>query len=160
MVVVRALAPDEWRQLRSIRLSALRHDPTAFARTHGEEAQYDSQRWRDRAVGGPMSQNFVAVENERFVGLVGAHRPAADGPTELVSMWVSPQTRGRGVGRSLVEAVVGWAQQFDPQVVELWVTNGNVGAIGLYQSCGFRITDEVKPSPADPCRSETRMRRA
>lgn len=158
MVVVRPLAPDEWRELRSIRLAALSHDPTAFARTHGEEADDGSERWRDRAAGGPMSQNFVAVEADRFIGLVGAFRPD-DGPTELVSMWVSPEARGRGVGRRLVEAVVAWAQRFDHSSVELWVTNGNRAAIGLYESCGFRIVDDVTPSAADPCRDETRMRR-
>lgn len=159
MVVVRALAPDEWRQLRSIRLAALHHDPTAFARTHEEEAGYESERWQGRAAGGPDNQNFVATEGDVFVGLVAAHRPTSEGPTELVSMWVSPEVRGRGVGRLLVEAVISWAADFDPPSVELWVTNGNRPAIGLYESCGFSVTEDVQPSPADPCREETRMRR-
>lgn len=160
MVVVRAVAPDEWRPLRAIRLAALRQDPTAFARTHGEVEQYDSELWKGRAAGGPTSRSFVAVEADRFVGLVAAHRPSADGPTELVSMWVSPEARGRGVGRALVEVVLVWAERFEPPSVELWVTNGNDAAIGLYRACGFDVTEDVKPSPADPCRFETRMRRA
>lgn len=162
MVVVRELASDEWRQLRSTRLAALRQDPTAFARTHDEESQYGDEHWRARAAGGPASQSFVAIDADRFVGLVGAYRPTAEGPVELVSMWVSPEARGRGVGRLLVEAVLEWADRFDPvpPSVELWVTNGNDVAVDLYRSCGFAVTDEVTPSPADPCRYETRMRRS
>jgi GNAT superfamily N-acetyltransferase len=102
----------------------------------------------------------VAVLNDEFVGLCGAHLPVPGEPVELVSMWTAPAARGHGVGRSLVEAVLEWVTKHDPPAVELWVTRGNEPAVRLYQACGFDLTDETTPSPADPCREELRMCRS
>lgn len=156
---MRRIDPGEGERLREIRLHALATDPTAFARTHGEELAYERGYWDMRAAGTETSQTFVAVDAGRFVGLVAGFEPAAGKPIELVSMWVAPSARGRGIGRLLVEAVVDWAVTRKPPAVELFVTRGNDAAIELYRSCGFEPTTEVQVSPADPCREELRMRR-
>ena len=158
MVTVRPIDPSEADALRSIRLAALAADPTAFGRTHDEEAAYDDDHWRMRAAGSPSSQMFVAVDGE-FIGLVGAYQEAPDERVELVSMWTSPAARRRGVGHRLVRSVLDWAEERHAPSVELWVTRGNDGALALYRACGFEVTGEVEPSPADPCREEIRMRR-
>ncbi len=158
MVTVRPIDPSEADALRSIRLAALATDPTAFGRTYDEEAAYDDAHWRMRAAGSPTSQTFVAVDGD-VIGLVGAYQEAPGERVELVSMWMAPAARRRGVGRQLVEIVLEWADERHPPSVELWVTRGNDGALALYRSCGFEVTGEVEPSLADPCREEIRMRR-
>ena len=159
MVIVRRVRANEAEELRAIRLAALEADPTAFGRTHAEEVAYDTQHWRMRAAGSDTSQTFVAVDGGVFVGLVGGYQTGPGEAVELVSMWTSQAARGRGVGRRLVGAVLEWAEHRDGRGVELWVTRGNDGALGLYESCGFQVTGDVEPSPSDPCREEIRMRR-
>jgi ribosomal protein S18 acetylase RimI-like enzyme len=159
VVTIRSVRADEAQQLRTIRLAALEADPTAFGRTHSEELEYESGHWEVRAAGSDSNQTFVAVDDGVFVGLVGAYQTEPGEPVELVSMWTAPAVRGHGIGRRLVGAVLEWADRRDVDCVELWVTRGNDAAIALYQSCGFQVTADVAPSPADPCREEIRMRR-
>jgi GNAT superfamily N-acetyltransferase len=101
---------------------------------------------------------FFAFVNKEIVGLVGGFRSDAEGLTvDLVSMWTSPETRRAGVGRALVGAVLGWAQDVSATRVGLWVMRGNAPAERLYESMGFRATGESRPTPSDPARVELRM---
>lgn len=156
-VEVRRIREDEADVLRRVRLAALLDTPSAFAKTHAEEAAYDDAEWRRRAGGwaqGTAGATFFARRDGDVLGLVGAHR--IGGGTELVSMWVDPSHRGEGVADALVDAVVAWA---DGEAVELWVTRGNERAIAFYRRAGFVETNDVQPLPSDPCKDEQRMRR-
>lgn len=158
-ITTRRVRSDDGPLLKRIRLAALADTPSAFASTFEAESQASDERWsslaRERASGRDHA-TFFAVFGDEVVGLVGGHR-IDDTTVELVSMWTSPDARGRGVGRALVDAVVTWA---DGSNVELWVTRGNEGALGLYERCGFVTTGDHQPLPSDPCKDEVRMRRA
>jgi ribosomal protein S18 acetylase RimI-like enzyme len=92
------------------------------------------------------------------VGLVGGFTSDADGLTvDLVSLWTSPETRRAGVGRALVGAVLGWAQDVSATSLGLWVMRGNAPAMRLYESMGFHETGESRPHPSAPSRVELRM---
>lgn len=158
MITVRRICLDDVELYREVRLAALLDTPSAFARTHAEEAAQSDEEWEfrtNRGAEGEASATFFAEVDGQVAGLVGGYRPEA-GLVELVSMWVAPTGRRLGTGTALVDAVVEWAGG-DP--VELWVTRGNDPAIALYERCGFRTTDEVQPLPSDPCKDEIRMRR-
>jgi hypothetical protein len=99
MVTIGAVRPSEAVGLRTIRLAALDADPTAFGRTHVEEAAYGEDHWIERAAGSEISQTFVTVLNNEFVGVCGAHLPTLGGQVELVSMRTALAARGHGVRR-------------------------------------------------------------
>lgn len=62
----------------------------------------------------------------------------ADGNTvELISMWVAPFARGRGVGDALIQAIVPWAEKQHADRLVLSVRNDNARAIALYARHGF-----------------------
>jgi ribosomal protein S18 acetylase RimI-like enzyme len=77
-----------------------------------------------------------------------------DGAAELISMWVSPAARGRGVGDRLVRAVEEWARQAGAGLLRLAVTEGNDSAITLYRRCGFADTGELGDLMPDGVRRE------
>ena len=77
----------------------------------------------------------------------------------LVSMYVRPRARGRGVGEALVAAVIGWARDQNAAEVHLWVTEANAPARALYERCGFALTGEQQPLPSDPSLGEVAMSR-
>lgn len=157
-VTVRRIRPDDADLLKRVRLAALLDTPSAFARTHAEESGYPDEEWRRRAAdwsSGDEGMTAFAELDGEIVGLVGGHRPTP-GTTELVSMWVDPAARGRGVGQALIDAVAAWSAG---EPIELWVTHGNDPAIALYERADFVVTDDVQPLPSDPCRNEIRMRR-
>jgi ribosomal protein S18 acetylase RimI-like enzyme len=91
-------------------------------------------------------------------GLIGGYPETAD-IVELVSMYVRPKARGRGVGEALVAAVFAWAQARGAKTVHLWVTESNEPARALYERCGFSLTGERQPLPSDPSLDEIAMAR-
>ena len=55
----------------------------------------------------------------------------------LEELYVVPPRRGEGLGRALLEAVIGLARELDAERVELGTSTGDVAARGLYESAGF-----------------------
>ncbi|MGO9332980.1 MAG: GNAT family N-acetyltransferase [Acidimicrobiales bacterium] len=158
---VRRVRPGDADRLREVRLSALRDAPSAFASSFETEVVLPAAAWAETAEArstGTDDATFLAEVGPDCVGLVGAFRPPGrPGVVELVSMWVAPELRRRGIGRLLVEQAVAWARDTGAGAVELWVTQGNDAAIAMYRSSGFTLKNEHQPLPSDPCRDEVRM---
>jgi ribosomal protein S18 acetylase RimI-like enzyme len=149
VIEVRRVGEDDWREWRSLRLAALATDPAAFGSTLAEwSGPHDLEsRWRARLAASPFSA--LLDLDGGTAGMVGAFEEGD--AVELVSLWVHPAARGRGIGEAAIAAVAGFA---DGRDVLLSVRTANAAAIRLYRRCGF--VDEG-PSPDD--RLERRMRR-
>lgn len=61
----------------------------------------------------------------------------------LEDLFVRAEARGRGVGRSLVEAAMARARERGCRRIELDVNEDNAAALALYEACGF--SREPKP---------------
>jgi GNAT superfamily N-acetyltransferase len=159
MVLVRETVIDDWQALRDIRLEALRDAPYAFGSSYEREAAFGEPDWLRRiARGGNFLAFIPEVSASEPAGLIGGYPETAD-MVELVSMYVRPKARGRGVGEALVATVFGWALARDAKTVHLWVTESNSRARALYQRCGFSPTGERQPLPSDPSLDEIAMAR-
>ena len=157
MVLVRETVMDDWQALRDIRLEALRDAPTAFGSSYEREALRDEAHWRGRIARGGTFLAYIPEVSEP-AGLIGGYQE--DPVTvELVSMYVRPRARGRGVGEALVATVIDWAGQRNASSVHLWVTETNSHARALYERCGFALTGERQPLPSDPSIGEVAMAR-
>jgi GNAT superfamily N-acetyltransferase len=161
MVLVRAVAAEEWQALRDIRLAALRDAPYAFGSTHAEASAFTEQDWRTRAAGGATFLAYLPeVCSAEPAGLAGGYL-AVPGTAELVSMWVNPRARGRGIGEALIAKVAEWAErEAGATTLHLWVTEINKHAYQLYERCGFTPTGERQPLPSDPSLDEVAMSRS
>lgn len=146
---VRRIRPDEAAQLRTFRLRALAGSPDAFGSTLAETRRYPDGYWSERAAGGCDGIQrvvLVAEEGTHWVGMAGAHvEDAASSLIELTSLWVEPAYRGRGIAHALCEAVLDWTRRRGGRRLQLWVTEGNREAIGLYTGLGFHATGESQP---------------
>jgi len=150
MVLIREAAPDDWPILRDIRLTALADAPDAFASTYAREEAFEQADWLARIVGGGSFLAYLPeIDASEPVGLAGGFTPQP-GVIELVSMWVRPKARGRGVGAALIAAVTDWAKVSDATVVHLWVSEDNAPACLLYQRCGFVLAGQRQPLPSNP----------
>ena len=148
MVQIREVGADGWQAMRDVRLAALRDAPDAFASTYEREAAFAEADWQRRIAGGG---NFLAYAPELGAapaGIVGGFE-TGPGTVELVSLWVRPQARRHGIGRALVQAVVGWARAKGMSRVHLWVAENNGHARLLYERCGFSPTAERQPLPSN-----------
>lgn len=143
MIELRVLAPDDWPIWRELRLAALAEAPYAFgSRLADWQGDGDrAERWRGR-LEIPGSHNLVALLDGRPAGMASGV-PTEHRVVELISMWVHPDARGRGVGDRLLAAVEQWARQERAEVLKLAVVEGNAAAAGLYRRNGFQLTAEV-----------------
>jgi ribosomal protein S18 acetylase RimI-like enzyme len=103
------------------------------------------QAWVGEAAQGAEKVLLVAEDDDSVLGVVGAFRRLDPGEVQLVSLWVDPRARGRGVARSLIRAVAGWAQGLGAGRVVLFVQEANAPGRALYLRAGFRPTGDREP---------------
>lgn len=134
-MTVRQVTADDWAVWRDVRLAALADAPYAFNSRLADWNDGGEERWRARLTL-PGSYNLVAFADGRPVGVVRGV-PHDDGSSELHSMWVSPEVRGRGVGDRLMSAVEEWATRSGYTTLKLAVFPDNAAAIALYLRHGY-----------------------
>ena len=158
VIEVRTLSPDDWQLWRTLRLDALAEAPDAFGSRLADWLGDNDreERWRGRlSVQG--SFNVVAVLDGQPVGMASGVPTTDDSVVELISMWIAPTARGRGVGDALVKAIEQWARSRGAEVMRLDVADGNRAASQLYQRNGFTFTGELGDLMADGVRRERVM---
>lgn len=147
--VVRSLGADDWQIYRDLRLRSLSESPDAFARTLDEERQRTRDEWSRRIEQGQdrrWNLPLVADCDGQPAGLAwGRIDRSVPEVAHVFQVWVAPDCRGRGIGRSLVKTIVSWAQENRAQWVELCVTRGNDSATMLYERLGFEPYGELVP---------------
>jgi GNAT superfamily N-acetyltransferase len=129
-----------------IRLLQAGEDATAF-RTLNEEwiTRYFTLEKMDReTLGDPEGKIlkkggyiFMAYLGHQAVGCV-ALIPIGDGVYELSKMAVSPELRGLGIGRRLLEHAVAQAKRIGAKSLFLGSNSRLKNAVHLYESIGFR----------------------
>ncbi len=147
---------------REVRLRALLESPGAFSSTYARESQFSDADWAQRIErwNGERGIGFLATDGDAACGIAGSLVDEWDGSrAQLVSMWTAPTHRGGGVGRLLVEEVVGWASRRGVGILSLMVTSYNAGAIAFYERLGFARTGKTFPYPNDPAVVEYEMAR-
>ena len=156
MIEIRQIGPDAWKQLRATRLAALQDAPEAYESTYEGSLAFDEDEWRRRAGAHPV---FLALSGEEPVGMAVGLRDEGTRPgsRDLVSMWVSPDLRGRGIAARLIDAVANWARADGAGELHLWVVVGNAAARAAYDRAGFVATGERQPVRGAGNRIEERM---
>ena len=147
---VRRLRADEAERLRALRLRALADAPWAFGSSYARERRYEADWWAARArQDGDVV--YVADAGDALVGMAGGFCPE-EGVVMLWGMWVAAEARGHGLGRALVESVIGWARERGAATLRLEVTDTGPAqpAAALYRSLGFEPTGERSPLDSDP----------
>jgi GNAT superfamily N-acetyltransferase len=141
-LVIRRLAAADWAVFRGVRLAALRDAPEAFGSTATNAEKLDEAEWRRRLE---QRAVFLAEVGRQGVGLAAGIEGDQPNEAELISMWVAPARRGRGVGDRLVDTVLAWAAGEQFRTMCLWVATGNARAERLYARHGFAPTGRVQP---------------
>ncbi len=139
MAEIVQLKPDEWQELRELRLHGIKDSPCAFGRTYEEEVEKDESFWRDRLT----NSTYLGVKEEgKFVGIM-CYLPGEGMKYKHVinihAVYVRSEMRGKGYGRMLLEEALARIEK-DPSIVKicLTVTSTQTSAIALYESLGFK----------------------
>ncbi|HVW43848.1 MAG TPA: GNAT family N-acetyltransferase [Amycolatopsis sp.] len=133
MIALRTLSADDWAEWREMRLAALAEAPHAFGTrlADWQGAGDVEERWRARLA--DVDLNLLATYDWKPAGIVSG-KLHEQGVVQVLSLYVAPFARGRGVGDELLRAVVRWAGE---RRVMLRVLEGNHPAENLYRRTGF-----------------------
>ncbi|MFC0004129.1 GNAT family N-acetyltransferase [Micromonospora siamensis] len=147
MIELRELTPEDWALWRELRLAALAEAPHAFGSRLADWRDAGEDQWRGRlALVG--SVNLVALLDGVPVGMASGVPGDGGRTADLISMWVAPAGRGRGVGDALVDAVESWARRTSASTLELSVRVENAPAVALYARHGFTDTGRAPAGEA------------
>ncbi|WP_329003724.1 GNAT family N-acetyltransferase [Kribbella sp. NBC_00709] len=157
MIEIEAVGPDDWKAWRELRLAALEEAAFAFGSQLADWVDATEERWRER-LSAPGAYQVIATIDGTPVGMAGGF-PEGEAAAELVSMWVAPAGRGKGVGNALMTAIEDWARGIGATVLELSVVPGNDPAHDLYERHGYVDTEELGDLMADGVGREIVMRK-
>ena len=136
MIELQDIGPDDWKLWRELRLAALADTPSAFGSVHADWVDAPEERWRERLTL-PGCYQVIASLDGTPIGMAGGLPADEPDVAELVSMWISPAGRGKGVGDALMAAIEDWARGTGAHTLELAVADGNEPARNLYLRNGF-----------------------
>jgi ribosomal protein S18 acetylase RimI-like enzyme len=141
MITLRQLAKEDAVSFRRVRLLGLEESPTAFGASYGQEAKMSLADFAGRLDGAPDRWVIGAFEGPELVGVIGFVRDGGDKSRHkgfIWGMYVIHTSRGRGVGRALLEEAL---RRIDAlpglRSVRLAVVASNDVALRLYEKLDF-----------------------
>lgn len=118
---------------------AWRNDPATRDASGQQDliAAEDHERWLAAVLADETRDLLVGELAGRPIGQV-RFDGRRDGRREI-SVALAPTARGRGIGRNLIRAGIGWLWATDPrvQVIEAWVREENHPSLSAFGACRF-----------------------
>lgn len=103
------------------------------------ECECFSSPWSKKSIedelSNPLAKFFVAHSDGCVVGYIGTHTVLDE--CYITNIAVSKNSRGRGIGTSLLKAALSSAGENGASFITLEVRQLNLVAIGLYKKLGF-----------------------
>lgn len=137
----RRLTAADAADFQRLRLFGLQESPSAFGSSFEDERERSLEQVQAHLEASADRVFFGVFDAGQLLGIVGVGRE--EGAKErhrafVRSLYVAPSGRGRGMGRSLLQAAMDHAQAWEGvEQVGLAVTAGNGVAMHLYGSLGF-----------------------
>ena len=144
MLNIRFLEESDALEFIRLRLEGLQNDPVAFGSSWEEEHTHTPQSVGPRLCAKPDG-NFVvgAFQNQRLIGMTGFLRFDRLKTRHKGSIWgvyVTPEARGKGVARALLQSVLDRASGYAGlDQISLSVATPQDSARRLYTSLGFEV---------------------
>ena len=146
-VEVHRVLPEEWRAHRDLRLDMLEADPDAFWADLAEVRSRSEEQWREE-IAGPRIHLQARAGDEVLGGIAllpegyTPGHPIPEDCSHIVSLWVRPTARGRGISTLLLRHLAELAISLGRPKLSLDVDETNTSAQAVYERLGFRATGE------------------
>lgn len=141
MITIRPLVHADVASFLGLRRDALEREPHSFGASIEDDRALDPE-FLNTALSDP-DQAILGAFAPGLVGVVGIYRDRlikARHKAHVWGMYVSPEGRGQGTGKRLMEGAIRWAElQPGVRQVHLVVSPRTPIARQLYQSLGFSI---------------------
>lgn len=142
---IRKATFNDFLALKSLMLQGLKEDPFAFSVAFDEYCQNSETWWHSYIDGylvGLRDAMFVAREEEKIIGMVGVLFDSKARKRHIASvvwLYVASSSRGKGIGRALMEEVLKMISAMSTiSKVSLLVNSKQEQAIRMYSALGFK----------------------
>ncbi|PFK47727.1 GNAT family N-acetyltransferase [Bacillus cereus] len=140
--MIRILSEKDAVQYWDLRLQALQVNPDAFVTTYEEAMQKENPVEQvAQNLSSNTSYTFGAFNEENqllgVVTLLTEQKAAFEHKGHLVAMYVDKDSRGKGLAKGLIRALIEKARELEIEKINLGVVSDNEVAKKLYQSMGF-----------------------
>jgi L-amino acid N-acyltransferase YncA len=129
------MLPEHWPEVRAVYVEGLATGDATFETEAPEWERWDATHLR-------ACRLVVLAEGDRVAGWAAlspvSARMVYAGVAE-VSVYVGAAYRGRGVGRTLLEALVRESESEGIWTLQAGIFPENVASVELHRSCGFRL---------------------
>ena len=138
---IRVLSEFDVDSFRRLRVRALKEEPESFSASYQESADTPLGEAAKRLLS--SEDSFVlGAFTPSLVGMLGffrRHGLKVRHKGTIWGMYVTPETRGRGIGRALMQAAIARASAIpNLEQLILSVVTSNEAARSLYSSLGFQ----------------------
>ena len=134
IVSIDPMTRDDWNAVRAIYLEGIRTGNATF-----EQSAPDWEKWDESHL---SSCRLVARSADELIGWAAlspySRRRVYAGVAE-VSVYVSENARGRGIGFTLLSALIESSEQNGIWTLQAGIFPENVSSIALHKRCGFRV---------------------
>ncbi|MGE7879153.1 N-acetyltransferase family protein [Peribacillus muralis] len=141
---IRILQEYDAQIYQEVRLSALKLNPEAFGSTYEREAGFSLETVKERVK--PTGDKYMVGafdDGKSLVGMVTFVRESnlkIRHKGNVFGMYIAPDNRGQGLGKSLMSELISRARNCDGlEQINLTVVSTNVSAKKLYESLGFEV---------------------
>ena len=136
---IEILTSGKWQVLKDLWLEALQQNPEAYGSSYEEESIRSDEEWRQKFDAGPK---YVARVGEMYVGLMGVQfekKIKMAHSAQIVGVYVSPEYRGKGIGRTMMERALADLHA-NPKIVRVGIGVNTLQeyAVKLYHDLGFK----------------------
>jgi phosphinothricin acetyltransferase len=132
-IAIAALAPDDWTEVRRIYAEGI---ATGNATLETEPPAWEAWDRSHREDSRLVARDGAAVVG--WAALSKVSERCAYGGVAEVSVYVSADARGRGVGRRLLEELVRSSEENGVWTLQAGIFPENAASIALHERCGFR----------------------
>jgi len=127
------MTPNDWDQVRSIYFEGIRTGNATF--------ETDAPSWEKWDDGHLLFARLVMRDEEKVLGWAAlspvSKRAVYRGVVE-VTVYVAENARGKGIGRSLLEALIAESEKNGIWTLQASIFPENTASIELHLKCGFR----------------------
>lgn len=131
---ITSLLPQHWEAVKTIY-----EDGIATGNATFQTSAPSREEWNNDHI---IHSRFVAVENGAVLGWAAltpvSGRCVYAGVAE-VSVYVSPESQGKGVGKALLNALIEASEANGLWTLQAGIFPENKASVRLHESCGFRI---------------------
>jgi L-amino acid N-acyltransferase YncA len=131
---LRAMQPDDWPAVAAIYEEGIATGDATF--------QTETPPWQAWDAGHLQACRLVAQDAASLAGWAAlsavSSRKVYAGVAE-VSVYVAARTRGRGVGRALLAALIAASEAHGIWTLQAGIFPENLASVRLHERCGFRI---------------------